>query len=155
VPYFLFTTGFIFQLTGATPSSMALSLYQADWLICTDSEAQASQWVEQYLEDGAKICVDEYGGMMLRYRGMREGMKRTSLAHETLPDESVPIEPGTYIFLRRWNLAQGEARIVETRYNVPTTRYIKLDRWIGSNSTVDRIYDNGRARVLRTVNQEP
>ena len=155
VPYFLFTTGFIFQLTGATPGSMALALYEADWLICSDSEAQAIYWIDDYLEQDTKIYTDEYGGMMLRYRGMREGMRKTSLSLDTFPSDLALIEQGSYIFLRRWNLAYSEARIVEVTYNVPTTRYIKLENLIESDTSVNKVYNSGQVEVLKATTSEP
>lgn len=151
VPYFLFTTGFIFQLTGAAPGSMALALYEADWRICTDSDAQACQWVGNHLEDDAKIYVDGNGGAMLRYGGMRGVSKKASFLLPGFLDEPEQIAPDSYIFLRRWNLVHGEAQFVKIEYAQVITRHVNLESIISSDSLVNKIYDNGQARVLKAI----
>lgn len=65
VPYFLFTTGFVFQLTGATPTSMPLALYKADWPFFASPDIRAYQWIKGTAPSGSAIYGDGHGRIML------------------------------------------------------------------------------------------
>ncbi|MBT9132482.1 MAG: hypothetical protein DDT32_01262 [Syntrophomonadaceae bacterium] len=57
VPYFLFTTGFIFELTGATPTSMPLSFHKADWHVLTTPEIRATKWLADKSQPSLTLFV--------------------------------------------------------------------------------------------------
>lgn len=151
IPYFLFTTGFIFQLSGATPGSMALALYQADWLISTDAEAQACQWAGNNIESNVKIYADRFGIFMLSFGGMRGVSKWIPLSLSGLSSEPDKIDPGAYIFLRRWNTVHGEMMLFEKAGGqlIQVYKDIKGDADMANTlQERNRIYDNGSAQVL-------
>ena len=144
VPYFLFTTGFIFELTGATPTSRALSLYRADWAIMTEPEIRASKWLANVAGgENFRIYADAYGGGAL-YQELGGRIWRLPPAK---PIKSAP----SYIFLRHWNIAHNEVilfRIVgvqEVLEHVNITSETELSEALKDMS---KIYDNRWAQVL-------
>ena len=151
VPYFLFTTGVIFQLTGATPGSMALALYRADWLISTDAEAQASQWVGNNIEDNVKTYADRYAVFMLSFGGMRGKREPVSLSLSDFPDEPDQINPEAYIFLRRWNIVHGEIlsyKMIEGQSVLVRTDLKSEPDLTNALREKSKIYDNHWAQVF-------
>ncbi len=139
VPYFLFTTGFIFQITGATPISVPLSLYKADWPYYSESEMHASIWLSKTPED-RKVYGDDYCRALLRYggvSGVRKGFP---------PD--IEVDEDSYIFLRRWNVIHGEV-LVSTRGQGRAFTYENLDEIeLLKSPRVDKVYDSKEAQVL-------
>jgi len=140
VPYFLFTTGFIFELTGATPTSPALSLYKADWRYFTQAEMHASTWLARMPKD-RKIYSDRTSGALLYYGGAGEFER--GILHS-----DIEMDDDSYIFLRRWNVTAGEVLVATTRAG-ESPRYENLEEIeLLKSSRVAKIYDSGEAQVL-------
>ncbi len=101
IPYFLFTTGFIFDITGSTSTSMPLSLYEIDWPAFTLAEVHASKWIAMKSEENSLIYGDTYAAGMV-YKEVFTRARR-------LPSNIKSIhEHPYYIFLRKWNLIHSE-----------------------------------------------
>ncbi len=140
MPYFLFTTGFIFQLTGATPTSIALSFYKADWLWYTGSEMNASIWLSKTPED--RIVYSDGGCGALLYYGGVSGVKKENLH----PD--IKMEGDAYILLRRWNVTAGEV-LISTRGQGRAYVYENIEKIeLLKSPRVDKIYDSKEAQIL-------
>ncbi len=132
VPYFLFGNGFIFELTGATPTSKPLSLYKTDWEFLTKPEIYARTWLAERVTDNGIVHSDAKG---LLHRGPGLPLAR-------FPRSEGQVSPNSYIFLRRWNVIHGEWRSSVT---APYSRLEKLSYLNGMN----KIYDSGDAQILR------
>jgi uncharacterized membrane protein len=139
-PYFLFSSGFIFEITGATPTNMALSLYKYDANIFTQAEVNAGNRLGEF-GAGFIIYADPYGATHLgQYVG----------APTRLPEDLTKVRTNSYIFLRQWNVAHNEILSYTGIGAQVNHTYIKLDSGIGKDMLSGRglIYDNGDARVF-------
>lgn len=139
IPYFFFNTGFIFALTGATPTSLSLSLYEADWPFVTDAEASAGTWLAELAVKDVPI----YSGRE-RFFYTKHPMKYVFSFREA----EQPLET-SYVYLRRWNILHGEIRY-EGKHGIAPI-YIDLDEVpiLSDADAWDRIYNNGDTQVLR------
>jgi len=141
VPYFLFTTGFIFHLTGATPTSASLSYDKADWPFYTKAEIRASDWLLTIPDDKLVYCDSIAKGLMRYHYEVRTGVKSTYF-----PDDVKNIGNGSYIFLRRWNVIHGE--ILPRRETGQAFKYTSLDEMgILEGPGRSKIYTNNDAQI--------
>jgi len=153
VPYFLFTSGFLFEVSrsslygaGDLPSSMALSGYriglEEDIGIYNAEEFEAAEWLADNLPDDATVYADKYGRRLLY--DQLWGRVGLITASGEVPEDA-------YIFLRTWNLDRQEIAVVEVSGVQATIGHVSfseipafVDRL--GNSTV--IYSNGGAQIL-------
>lgn len=140
VPYFLFTTGFIFELTGATPTSSPLSFYEADWPLFTRSEMQASIWLAKVMAD-RKVYCDLFTTELLIYG---KGSEFRTGKLESDPEE---VDDGSYVFLRRWNVIHDEA-LVSMAMGKPLIHRELQEIELLNSPGLAKIYDNDEAQVL-------
>jgi uncharacterized membrane protein len=143
VPYYLFTTGFVFELTGAAPTSMPLSLYKTDWSFFTGSEVSARNWIKIFLQDDYKVYADSYGVTQLN----QEIPGRTL----GFPADDERLKDASYVFLRRWNIVHGEVLSIRTVGVHPTLGYINLQDipWFSQiSSKINKIYESGNAQIF-------
>jgi uncharacterized membrane protein len=142
-PYFLFTTGFIFELTGATPTSQALSLHRADFPVLSSAETRASEWLANMAGDDFAIYGDSYGvGPLVQWSGYRTRF---------LPSAAQHIHYPSYIFLRHWNIAHNEVKAFRMVGVQEVIEYIDIKTGTDLGNALrerSKIYDNGWAQVL-------
>lgn len=143
IPYFLFNTGFIFELAGATPTSMPLSMHRSDWAVFSRSEIRASRWLAEVSEKNFNIYGDAYAiGPVYQMVGGQAKI----LGHQTtMPDSSY------YVFLRYWNIAHGEGRwygMVKAQVVQIIGRLDDESAFAANLRSKSLVYDNGWARVL-------
>jgi len=141
VPYFLFTSGFIFELSGATPTSMPLSLYKTDWSFFTQPEISASEWLGD-VEGGQFITYgDAYGETQLPQYGVGASIR--------LPFKLNEISQDSYMFLRQWNIEHGELLFFTGEIAETHMTYINLKDELCQDIFNGRgkLYDNGQAQV--------
>ena len=143
IPYFLFGTGFVFEITGATPTSMPLSLYKADWPFHTPSEIQACEWLGRVTNANDRVYADWYGGGFV-------GLKVSKLDIHHFTMDTSKIRKNSLIFLRRWNIENGTLYIPSLGKSGMTLNYININEGYYSKflNSKDIIYDNGNARFL-------
>jgi len=136
VPYFLFMSGFIFELTRAAPTSMPLSLYKSDWSIFTHPEISAGKWLGE-VEAGPTTYSDAYADTQLFQYDVG--------AHIRLPLKMEKVPPDTYLFFRRWNIEHGEI----LHFKGPGPRYDDLESQSYQDMLAgrDRIYDSSGAQI--------
>jgi uncharacterized membrane protein len=153
MPYSLFATGFVFYVTGAAQTSMPLTAYDADWMLPTRTESSTCVWVGSHMSNKTAVYADEYGGMMVRYGGMMVGAKRSSVNLQGFPQDPQAIRCSSYVFLRRWNVLSGEARMVELMKSQVRTRYLDLrnESYLRVLSNMSRVYDNGDSMVMGSM----
>jgi uncharacterized membrane protein len=142
VPYFLFNTGFVRELTGNTPGVMTLALYEKDGSFFTKPEISARKWLGNVGRRGFVVYGDVYGSAQLH----QEFCGREQL----FPSDAGKIHRDSYIFLRRWNIVHGEVLLSIKTLGELSFKYINLeDETTFSNALLDRnkIYDSGGAQV--------
>ncbi|MCL0056312.1 DUF2206 domain-containing protein [Dehalococcoidia bacterium] len=140
IPYLLFNTGFIFEVSGATPTSIALNA-EMDWPRFNEQELSGKRWLLANKEDATKVFADQLGWLLLLGH-----IPRPQLG--TFWGETSEIPANTYTYLRSWNVNQGEVmQSWEERGN-----YIELQNSPFYEEVIthrNKIYDNGGAQVYR------
>lgn len=144
VPYFLFNTGFVFEVTkieekfGEIPRSIALSYNRIDGYYRSLQEVTAMSWLNSEIPSDSGIYGDFYSG---------------SLASEylgpwrfTYISDSRELEQSDWLFWRSYNVETNMLALREWRYievvdleDIPSIRDIITDGQL--------VYNNGRAQV--------
>jgi Predicted membrane protein len=142
IPYFLLSTGFIFEVTGETPTSMPLSLYKADWPFHTESEIQACNWLNGAANNNGKVYGDWYGAGFV-------GCKVSKVSARNLMNNT-KIEGNSFIFLRSWNIENGTFYIPTYKKSGLILDYVSLTngyyyKFLNKN---DLVYDNGGSKFF-------
>jgi uncharacterized membrane protein len=154
IPYFLFTSGFIFEVTKNEttdvinePYSIALSSYRLDLAgVYNWQDGAGADWLARNLGDESFIYADSHGCLLLydypelrsRLAGLAQG--RGQLSELALPEDG-------YIFLRAWNIDKQE---LTSCAGVGLRRSRSFDE-LGFGDFIEsknRIYGNGGAQVL-------
>lgn len=150
IPYFLFTTGFIFEITRSEeynvvsiPSSEALSSYRIDMKGMNHREHAAMEWLSGVVNDKAWIYADQYGYLQrsLALYGQVGGFGYDA--------EQVPKD--VYIYLRTWNIAKNEVVIKVQHGEHIKLEYISFDALPGFFELINSknlVYNSGGARIL-------
>ena len=151
IPYFLFTSGFIYEVTGQevtnkvdTPYSIALSSYRLDLTgVFYWRDGAAAEWLAQEAGDEAKVYTDEHTYKLLmfwEFPGQIAG----------LPRDASKLLENSYIYFSSWNLDKNEITIAIA----PGLRqYINFNDILGLNVVIEsgnKIYNNGGAQILAT-----
>ena len=147
IPYFLFSSGFIFEVTGSyqlidtrsIPSSSSLSYGKIDTGHYTEKEVAAAQWLGQTAPKDAKVYADVGMGIDLVTLWFYKH-KQTS----GFPYWGEYMSAEAYIYLRSWNIEHGEL-VVEP------SRRISLEEPTGLSEALQArniVYNNGGAQVL-------
>lgn len=149
IPYFLFTSGFIYEVTGQkvtdrvdTPYSIALSSYRLDLTgVWYWQDGAAAQWLAQNVNDKTKVCVDAHSGKFLRLYEFPG-----DLPH--FPLDASQMQEDNYIYFTAWNLDKKEI----TFAIAPGLRqHVSFDDIPGLTAVIEgrsRIYTNGDAQIL-------
>ena len=155
IPYFLFTSGFIFEVTKNettdvidAPYSIALSSYRLDLAAVSYwRDVAGAEWLAQKLGDGHVSFADSHGYLLLsgqvQLRGRIGG-----------PSETAEPPPDRYMFFRSWNIEKQEvtgcppagiSRRIGLRQSVG---FAELPQLVWRIDKSSKIYDNGGAQVL-------
>lgn len=149
IPYFLFTSGFIFEVTKSevtdvvdTPYSVALSSYRVDIAgVFNRQDGAGADWLAQRLGDKHIIYADAHSCKLLGDRTELRG-RRTKF-----PEDMGELPPNSYIYFRTWNIDKQE---ITFWTDIGLRRQVSFDE-IGLTPIIEarnRIYDNGGAQVL-------
>ena len=146
IPYFLFNTGFFFEVTGSqqfavgdSPSSMALSSYRLDMAVFSQEDAEAAVYLRQIMDDDDLVYADQWGSLILCAQLLEQvGILSDS---EEVPDDA-------YIFLRTWNVDKQEILVLVFHtvkiYGIQTEfKHINLSEITSLLDERRLIYDNG------------
>lgn len=149
IPYFLFTSGFIFEVTGHEvidkvdlPYSIALSSYRVDvGGVFNRQDGAGADWLAQRLDGDDTVYADLHAGLLLSDQTELNGqISRFPGDIEKLPQDS-------YIYFRTRNVDRQEIVFIVgsgLRSSVSFNE-VGLNKVIESKN---RIYNNGGAQVL-------
>jgi len=147
IPYFLFNTGFFFEVTSSqqfavndSPSSVALSSYRLDMPVFSQEEAEAAFYLRQVMDDDALAYADRWGRNILYDQLFGQVAE--------LPD-SGEVPEDAYIFLRTWNVEKQEILVV-VFHRVRTGKefkHVNLNEMPALLEGRRLIYDNGGAQI--------
>ena len=150
IPYFLFNTGFIFEITRSerynvvdAPSSIALSRHRLDMKVCNYKENAAIEWLPGVVDDKTPMYADTYAQLSLN----------TTLYGrvKAFPSDTKKMPENTYIYLKTWNLERNEAPFTMTHGEYIWYEHISFDALPELSRLIDSknlIYNNGGAHVL-------
>jgi len=156
IPYFLFTSGFIYEVTGQeitdkvdTPYSIALSSYRLDLAgVFYWQDDDAARWLAQNASREDNVYIDSHSGKFLTFYEFPGEL-------ELFPQDASKLPENSYIYLSTWNMTRGEVTFfVYQRPKQPIAglrRSINISEIPGLSTAIDiknRVYNNGGAQVL-------
>jgi len=158
IPYFLFTSGFIFEVTGHevtdkidSPYSIALSSHRVDvGGVFNWQDGAGGDWLWQILDDEDTVYTDIYGLLLIGWEANFIGQVGKLGAEGTLefPRDMSQVPQYSYIYFRTRNIDRQEityhAGIAGCRKSVSFSE-AGVDYLIKGRN---RIYNNGGAQVL-------
>ena len=148
IPYFLFTSGFIYAFS-SQPASIALGPYKTDqYALHNRHEVDAAAWLAKNLPDDSVVYADATGSLLL-YQRLYGRVGRIP------PSGEIP--GNAYVFLRTWNIEHKEVLVpafqgVDITY-VPV-HLMNRPALAGRLEHSKVIYDNGGARILAPIDYD-
>jgi uncharacterized membrane protein len=150
IPYFLFNTGFIFEVTKSdlydvvdTPSSTALSSYRVDMKASNHREYAATEWLSGIINNKSLVYADIYAALPLN--GLLSG--RVGV----FPRDDRQMPANTYIYLKTWNIEKNEAVFMMIHGERIWFEHVSFEALPDLSRILENknlIYDNGGARVM-------
>ena len=150
IPYLLFNTGFIFEVTRSeqynvvdTPSSEALSSHRIDMKSCNAREHAAHEWLPGVVDDKTPIYGDQYALV-----------SRNIILYSrfgAFPSDTEQMTEKTYIYLGTWNIEKNEAVFMFMHTQHIKFKHINFDALPELYRLIDSenlIYNNGGAHIL-------
>jgi uncharacterized membrane protein len=149
IPYFLFTSGFIYEVTGQkvtdridTPYSIALSSYRLDlagafyW-----QDGAAAQWLTQHATDETRVYADHHTYRLIWFYDFPGQITSFPYNASHLPVDS-------YIYLSTWNTDKSELNFA---VGPGLRKHVSFSSIPGLNTAMEgknRVYSNGGAQIL-------
>lgn len=144
IPYFMFNTGLIFDVTQSTATSMPLSLYENDWPAFTLGEVATSKWISITSIGDSVIYGDDYAAGMIYKEAFTKARR--------LPSNIQDIhESSYYIFLRQWNIVHSEIISTEIKGTQVYQRHININeipQFVDNLQNMNLVYDNGLGEIF-------
>ncbi|MCL0094698.1 DUF2206 domain-containing protein [Dehalococcoidales bacterium] len=139
IPYFLFNTGFIFEVRDVTPTSVALN-YEMDAQRFNEQELLAKTWLVYHKEMQAKVLADPFGWFLLSGHIWNQV--------RVFRSETLKIPDNAYVYLRSLNVNKGKAvPCLRDRWNLFQLRNSPFYQEVLVG--LSKIYDNGSAQIFR------
>jgi uncharacterized membrane protein len=149
IPYFLFTAGFIYEVTGQqvtdridTPYSIALSSYRLDLAgVFYWQDGAAAQWLAQKATGEAKVYTDNHVYKLLELQDFPGQIV-------SLPRDATELSRDGYIYFSTWNTNKGELTFA---VGPGLRKPVSFSCIPGLTTTMEgknRVYDNGGAQIL-------
>jgi uncharacterized membrane protein len=138
VPYFLFNTGLVFQLTGATSTSIALDS-RMDYPRLNAQEVSGRKWLSSVIGPNDIVYADFYGGQMLE-----DCVPESQV--EVMWGDTAELPDATYVFLRSVNADQDKVFESEDQPSYTELRSSPLGQAIFLHQS--KVYDSGSAELF-------
>jgi len=149
IPYFLFTSGFIYEVTGQNvtdkvdlPYSIALSSYRLDLAgVWYPQDGTTAQWASQESGNLINAYADQHAANLLRFYKFPGPVL-------DLPGDAVGLQQNSYIYLTDGNISRGEITFAITTGLRQHVKFADIPGFENAIASSDRIYNNGGAQVL-------
>ena len=144
IPYFIFTSGLLSEISGNElypgdiPHSLALSSYRLDMPVFNHGEAEAVAWLARNIDGDTPVYGDEYGRLLL-YERLFSQTGRIP-ASGKIPEDA-------YVFLRTWNIGKQEMLVLAWRGVQRQFEHVSLTNMPALLDDREAIYDNGSAQI--------
>ena len=146
--FFLFNTGFIYEVTKDDPISASLSNY-IDNPCCNEKEAFGAKWLSANTDSNSIVYGDEYGRVLL---GTWFHLENVNRKRTRFPMNFKKIREDAYIFLRSWNIEKQEVVLVGVHKAVLTSKHENFadvpelfDLIVAKN----KVYDNAGSQIFQ------
>jgi uncharacterized membrane protein len=151
IPYFLFTSGLIYEVTeqkvtdkADTPYSIALSSYRLDLAgVFNLRDGAAARWLMQRANNETNVYVDSHSSKLLRFYEFPGEIKG-------VPRDDAKLKPDTYIYFTTWNIARNEVTFTISRQ--PGLRqHVRFDDIPALETAIkskNLVYEDGGAQIL-------
>lgn len=153
IPYFLFTSGFIYEITKQkttdkyeTPISISLSNYRVDYAPTLNwKDAAGANWIQQKITNEHKIHADRAG-----WTRLTEGTK-TNIGEITLLMDRNTLSHGDYLYLRTWNTQMEDLGLGIYMWSglIRHVRFDEIPVLLQVNEYSNSIYNNGGAQIIQ------
>jgi uncharacterized membrane protein len=154
IPYFLFTSGFIYEVTGQkvtdrvdTPYSIALSSYRLDLAgVFYWQDGSAASWLAQRASDESHVYTDDHTFKILQFYGFPG--QTTAIPYDAgkLPENS-------YVYLSTWNTNKSELTFAIASGLRKQVGFGNIPGLIEDIEGRNRVYYNGGAQILAPAMQ--
>lgn len=155
IPYFLISTGFIFDIagygreqigTGNVPASAPISYGKIDTALYNQREVIGAQWISEFKDPNLYVYGDAgYGATLLGV-----WIKNDVLGE--FGDNKQKTLNNYYFYLRTWNIHKLEARVLikENRYfKTQYMQYLDNPELSHLSRTGNKIYQNGGSQIFK------
>lgn len=132
--FFLFNSGFIYQVVDDSPTSMALET-TGDKPVFNGKEVQGAGWI---FSEGIERPIYVDGTRWWLLQGFDPHRQRY------IPGDASLVEPGTYLYFGTYNLVRDSIRIEAQQHAVTTATYTDAGWFIRNHH---RVYDNAGSAV--------
>ncbi len=150
IPYFLFTSGFIYEVTGQkvtakvdTPFSIAFSIYRLDLAgVFYQQDGAAARWLSKSASNEVNVYVDSHSVKLLTFYEFPGKL-------QVLPRDASEFKRDSYIYFTAWNTAANE--VTYSGRGPGLRQYVSLDDIPGLKEAIEsknRVYNNGGAHIL-------
>jgi uncharacterized membrane protein len=155
IAYFMFNTGFFYEVTGDVPLSHSLSferMKESTGLVKVsfndfytfEEEVLGAKWLSEYKSDGAKVFADEQARLnVLTSYGMIHPEDLVGIYNDTA------IDILEYVYLKRLNVVDGLITY-STR-----TRYFNISQLLPILDKCNEIYSNGGCSIHKSPLKRP
>ncbi|MBA7670414.1 hypothetical protein ES703_78560 [subsurface metagenome] len=149
IPYFLFTSGFVYEVTGQkvtdkidAPYSIALSSYRLDLAgVFYWRDGAAAKWLAQEAGNEAKVYTDGHTHKLLKLHDFTGQIT-------SLPRDASDLQEDAYIYFSARNIDKKE---ITFALGPGLRQHISFDDVPGLTTAIEsknRIYNNGGAQIL-------
>ncbi len=163
IPYFLFTSGLVYEVTGQeitdsidTPYSIALSSYRLDLAgVFYQQDGAAAVWLSQNSDNSTALYTDQHTPRFIqfyRFPGQVGG----------IPLDAGQLSPGCYMYFTKWNIDRDELTFAWypglTKLNAGLRRHYSfkdIQGLIDAVNARNTVYYNGGALILSPVTASP
>lgn len=139
VPFFLFQTGFIYEVAKEESYSLPLSAYRFDAMtlaergVVSEPEVSSAAWLSQYQNLTRFVYADIMSEALFDYRGVQNGV-RLSLG--------APVPSGSYVYLRQYNVYDG---VVFSSYH--SAGAFNVSQIVPSLNSTNVVYSSGSCEI--------
>ena len=155
IPYFLVSTGFVFEIVGDAPSSVSLGLERmkqsndANVTVALNHEyvweqdVASAKWLGRNKDENVSVCRDYEASTILSAYGMV--LHQHTLSKAT----SIRLIKGDYVYLRYMNIVNGVMIEVLPKYRSGTYNKYNTSEVYYLFKEKNKVYDNGGSEVYK------
>jgi len=162
VPYFVFTSGLVYEMTQQditdsvdTPYSIALSSYRLDLAgVFCKQDGTAADWLSQNSNKSTSLITDAHASRFIQFHKFPGKFGDMNLDNGQVATDS-------YMYFTKWNMDKNELTFAGYPGKTTSTTGLRkhlhfqdIPGFIDAVNARDIIYNNGGARILAPIGNE-